>query len=66
MGPDNLATCFVLSLFGSSSNMNQMKVMGVGAIVIRYLIELPVKLSMPELKIVQNNTKFSNMNFEKK
>lgn len=66
MGPDNLATCFVLSIMGHGQEINHLQVLGTGAVVIKNLINLPVKLNMPKLSIVQNNTKFSNNSFETK
>eukprot|EP00924_Labyrinthula_sp_SR-Ha-C_P014356 maker-scaffold_20-snap-gene-3.43-mRNA-1 protein AED:0.00 eAED:0.00 QI:151/1/1/1/1/1/2/75/326 len=58
MNAENLATCFVLSLIGADNATDQLQILGTGGIAMKTLITKDVKLYMPSMQNVKNNTKF--------
>lgn len=60
MTANNLATCFVLSVFGRGETQAQILLVTTGSQIIKKLIEGQVRIFMPSVKHVKNNTRYKD------
>lgn len=60
MSSDNLATCFVLSVFGRGETATQIVLVTTGSQIIKKLIEGQIRIFMPSVKHVKFNTRYKD------